>query len=353
MNQKHVDILNKGAKTWNAWRKENPEIIPDLSNYYFVYAKDEVPDLNGVNLSHANLKGAYIQGNDRDWPDEYAPFFENSNFEFADLSESYMFRTKFNNANLRNTNLTNANIQSTGFNGTDLSFANFSGAEIKWSGFANARLESTNFEGATLIDINFPDAKSWSPIIDEKTTASGIILDSKKESQISIDDLELSHAFSLMLDMINVATEKVVLILGRFYKERKEILDAIRNELRDKGFIALVFDFEKPARRDITETVSLLAHLSRFVVADITDAKSIPQELQAVVPNLPSVVFLPILQSDMVEYAMYEHFRRYEWVLPIFYYDNKEHLISSIENNIINPAITKSDELLKRRDINN
>jgi len=245
--------------------------------------------------------------------------------------------------------LTNSNIQSTEFNGTDLSFANFSSAEIKWSGFANARLESTNFEGATLIDINFPDAKSWSPIIDEKTTASGISLDSKKENQISIDDLELSHAFSLMLDMINVATEKVVLILGRFYKERKEILDAIRTELRGKGFIALVFDFEGPARRDITETVSLLAHLSRFVVADITDAKSIPQELQAVVPNLPSVVFLPILQTDMKEYAMYEHFRRYEWVLPIFYYDNKEHLVSSIENNIINPAITKSDELLKRR----
>ena len=158
MNQKHVDILNKGAKIWNAWRKENPEVIPDLSNHNFVYAEDEVPHLNGVDLSHANLKGAYIQGNDRDWPDEYAPFFENSNLEFADLSESYMFRTNFNNANLRNANLANARIQSTGFNGTDLSFADFSGAEIKSTSFANARLESTDFEGATFIDVNFPNA---------------------------------------------------------------------------------------------------------------------------------------------------------------------------------------------------
>jgi len=66
-----------------------------------------------------------------------------------------------------------------------------------------------------------------------------------------------------------------VLILGRFAPERKAILDAIRDALRTRDYLPVLFDFEKPSSRDITETVSTLAHMARFVIADITDAKSI------------------------------------------------------------------------------
>jgi len=67
----------------------------------------------------------------------------------------------------------------------------------------------------------------------------------------------------------------VVLILGRFTDERKAVLDALREELRKRDYLPILFDFDVPARRDITETMSLLARMARFVVADITDAKSI------------------------------------------------------------------------------
>jgi hypothetical protein len=29
-NEEHVAILKKGVKAWNAWRDENPNILPDL-----------------------------------------------------------------------------------------------------------------------------------------------------------------------------------------------------------------------------------------------------------------------------------------------------------------------------------
>src|SRR6266566_9179534 len=106
--------------------------------------------------------------------------------------------------------------------------------------------------------------------------------------------------------------------------------------------------FNKPARRDITETVSTLAHMARFVIADITDAKSIPQELMTIVPNLPSVPVLPLILNSQHEYGMFEHFTRFPWVLPLYRYMDEVSLLHSLKEKIIAPAEQKAQELAKR-----
>ncbi|QKQ25482.1 hypothetical protein [Candidatus Reidiella endopervernicosa] len=102
----------------------------------------------------------------------------------------------------------------------------------------------------------------------------------------------------------------------------------------------MLFDFEVPATRDITETVITLATLSKFIVADLSDPRSIPQELTAIIPHLPSVPVQPILESSSEEYGMFEHFKKYQWVLPIVTYESGslsvlvDHVVDSCEEHL-------------------
>ena len=105
--------------------------------------------------------------------------------------------------------------------------------------------------------------------------------------------------------VIDTITSKAVLILGRFSEDRKPILDALRDAFRDRGFLPIVFDFERPKDRDFTETMMTLAGMSYFVLADITNPKSAPLELQAAVPNY-MIPFVPILQDGEPAFSMFE-----------------------------------------------
>jgi hypothetical protein len=88
-----------------------------------------------------------------------------------------------------------------------------------------------------------------------------------------------------------------VLLLGRFTEGRIEILERLREELRKRDFLPIIFNFDKPETKNFTETVRLLAGMSRFVIVDITNPRSAPLELQATVPEC-MVPFVPILDKN-------------------------------------------------------
>src|ERR1700692_1024785 len=103
----------------------------------------------------------------------------------------------------------------------------------------------------------------------------------------------------------------------------------------------MVFIFDKPETKDVTETVRLLANLSHFVIVDITNPKSAPLELQATVPDY-MIPFVPILQEGEPAFSMFVNLQtKYDWVLNSLVYDSSQSLIDVLDDAVINPALGK------------
>jgi uncharacterized protein YjbI with pentapeptide repeats len=52
-NEEHVALLKQGLAAWTAWRRENPNILPDLSGADLRGADLDEADLDDTNLHHA------------------------------------------------------------------------------------------------------------------------------------------------------------------------------------------------------------------------------------------------------------------------------------------------------------
>ena len=79
----------------------------------------------------------------------------------------------------------------------------------------------------------------------------------------------------------------------------------------------MLFDFERPKERDLIETIKLLAGLSLFVIADVTNPRSTPQELETIPRQTFQVpIFVSIVQEPAREFSTFAGLMKYSWVLP-------------------------------------
>jgi hypothetical protein len=137
-----------------------------------------------------------------------------------------------------------------------------------------------------------------------------------------------------------------VLILGRFTPERKAVLDALRIELRQRGYLPILFDLERSTTQDFTETIKILVDMSLFVIADISNPKSSPLELQATIPDY-MVPFVLIIQEGEEPFAVFNDLpiEHKKWVLAPLKYDSINGLIGVLEEAIINPALELHNDI--------
>jgi len=306
--KEHLALLKRGVKAWNTWRAHNPQIKPALDDVVLF-----MKDLRKINLENASL-----------------------------------FRARIQRSDLRGANLRNANLNGARLDWTNLSRADLSGANLMRSVLINTDLSEATLTGCRIFGIS-----AWGVKL-ERAHQSNLVITRGVRQPIRVDDLEVAQFIYLLLsrqklrNVITTLGEKAVLILG-WFTERKELLDAIADKLRSLGYIPMIFDFERPTDRDLTETVKVLAGLSRFVIADITNPRSVPLELQATVPDY-MIPFVTMLQRGQPAFGMFDDLpNKYRWALPLLEYNTSESLLSTFEQKVIAPALRKVNALRRQK----
>ena len=398
-NPDHIALLKKGVVAWNKWRDEKPDIIPQLRG----------ASLGGGNLNGADLSRVDLTGADLNAANLRKARLTRANLSGANLSGANLSGADLCEANLTEASLTEANLRGAVLSGADLSGADLSKARphrgepqrgapqqgephrgepqqgqpqrgepqrggpqratsranLTGANLSGANLNGADLEAATLVDTDLTGAdltgcriygvSAWGLKL-ERTKQQNLVITPRDEPEITVDNIEVAQFIYLLLhnekirDVIDTIGKKGVLLLGRFTEGRIEILERLREKLRSLGFVPMVFNFDKPETKDFTETVRLLANLSRFVIVDITNPRSTPLELQATVPDY-MVPFVPILEEGEDPFAMFVDLQnKYDWVLePVIGYSSVDRLIEVMEDKIVRPAEAKFNQLLARR----
>jgi uncharacterized protein YjbI with pentapeptide repeats len=363
-DKNQVEVIKLGVEAWAKWRRNHSSESIDLLG-----SKFNLENLAGINLGFTSINKVNF----------YGANLRNANFREAtgtadfsdaclinaDFSGSKLAETNFHGANLSGANFSKAYLGRVNFSNTNLTNAIFHAADLYRANLTNANLLGANLSRALLVEsileqtqISNCDVYGISvwDVKGEPREQENLRITRVNESVITVDNLQVAQFVYLLINRKNLRnvldsiTSKVVLILGRFTPERKKILDVISNELRKYNLLPIIFDFERPADRDFTETIKTLAGISLFIIADITSPKSSPLELQATVPDY-QIPFVPIIQAGEEPFSMLNDLiGKYRWVLqPVLKYSSSDNLLQGFKEAIIDRAWKKHQELQKEK----
>jgi Pentapeptide repeats (8 copies) len=312
-NSEQLALVKRPVAEWNQWRSDNPDVVPDLSR---------------ASLFRQNLTGANLS---------------NCEFNNADLSEAKLVAAKLIGANLRGARLCNGDLMRADLTGADLT-----GANLSYCRFVRTKVEKASFSNCYIYGISVWGSDG------EPQDELNLVITPDSEPILTVDYLDVAQFVYLILhnekirSVIQTIGRKAVLILGRFTTERKAVLEAIREEIRKLGYLPILFTFDPLTSQTTMETVSTLAHLSRFVIADLTDTKSIIGELERIVTSLPSLPVQPLLHASCELYGMADSILVREMVSPLLRYNNLNDLFGSLLERVVGPAETKAAEFETR-----
>jgi uncharacterized protein YjbI with pentapeptide repeats len=209
-NPEHLAILKQGVDGWNEWRKENPNLLPDLA-VASLHGEDLASvDLSGANLNGAhlaeahliegNLQGAHLDGAHLYWAVLEGAHLDGAHLNGAHLDQADLHQVNLNGASLhgaslRMASLDEAHLIRANLSRADLYGANLYGANLYGAILDRAILDRANFSNAQLERVNFMSARMWWTVLGavDLSTARGLdqVLH-RGPSIIGIDTLYLS-----------------------------------------------------------------------------------------------------------------------------------------------------------------
>lgn len=371
-NRQHAELLRSGVGAWNSNRPEWPDLRGEnfsgldlagaqldgsvLTDASLANARLDGASLRGVFLSGTDLSGASLRGANLYYARLVRSTLSGGMLDDASLVGVTLDGSNLAGASLRGANLTAAHMRGTDLTGADLSRARLVSASLMLSNLNGATLTEAELSGATLVQTKIHGATfdrarvygiaAWDL---EGRPQSSDELFINREGSVTVSDLKIAQFIYLMLEndevrgIIDAMTSRVVLILGRFTAERKAVLDALRAELRHRNRVPIVFDFAVPEARNVTETVGLLANMARYVIADLSDPRSVQQELQSFVRDV-AVPVQPIIAEGQDPWSMFSDLgRRYHWVLKPYVYKDCASLVASLDLVIEGPEAKRID----------
>lgn len=317
--------------------------------------------LKQVNLNEASLDDTMLREADLSFASLDRATLVKANLTRANLYYAILAHADLRDANLNSAYLAHANLQGANLSHAYLTEVNFTCATLQQAHLDNTNLKraifvETDLRQADLSDSFIHGISSWDVQL-EGTNQQNLIITSRNQTELTVDNLEVAQFIYLLLnnpkirDVIDTVAKKAVLILGRFTPERKATLEAIRMALRIQGYLPILFDFPKPDSQDLTGTVSTLANISRFIIADLTDPSCSPYEIGLIAPYMKPIK--PLFQPSKAarhEFAMFQDLRkRCPWVLPIYRYKDYETLLASLQEKVIEPAEQRVQMLEKKK----
>ena len=392
VNQEHSALLRRSiAKRnmaiWNAWREQYPLVEPDLSkarltgtylrgadfsrvcftgthlirtdlssadlsDAHLIRASLKEADLTGADLTGANLSNASIINGCLQEANLSGADLINVNLHGANLCEANL-----SGANLKGANLVNADLRRANLRGANLSGANLSGANLNEAFLIHTNLRNANLTACSVYGTYLQDSQL------EGATQHNLIITPANVPTISVDTLPFAQFIALLLkhqglcEIIDIIAKKAVLILGSFPSERQAVLDVLQETLREYSYVPVFFDLQESKRKDLLETMNTLAHLSSFIIADLSGLWSTLDELTAVVPlsNSPLIVIFQTpheQQNGQIRHTdtQSDNLSANTRVLDVHPYADHQALLAPLKSSIIHAAERKANRsVLKQK----
>jgi len=346
----YIALLKSGTDKWDLERTSNPAFRPILRDVNFVAEFGgpgffDLPEFAGVDFSNSDMSMASLRN-----CMFFDCSFDDAHLTYTDLVDAYFVNCTFRRTCMRVSKIGDAKFEECVFEDCDMSYCSAEETSFKGSTFTNTRMEHmslvhTDFSDTKLDECFLYGISSWDLNL-ENSVQKNLVITPDDAPSVTVDNIELAQFLYLMInnerlrDVINTITSKVVLVLGNFSPKRKAVLNQIREHLKTQDVIPVIFDFEKPSTHNLTETVRTIASMSKYVIVDLSDPRSVPHELASVTPHLPSVRFYPIIERGEKTFGMFADYSDYPWIRPL-----KEYNVDEVET-VIEQIILEENSVM-------
>jgi curved DNA-binding protein CbpA len=155
-----LEKLCQGPRTWNDWRAESPERIPDLRNLRLTLSQRQFGPSNGgpVNLQDTDLEGAELRHAN----------LTGAQMAYANLVAADLVHARLNDADLTGADLTDAMLDHADLTGARLDRAILIGASLGDArGLTQAQVDAAYGDASTVVPASVMPPASWFPPVED------------------------------------------------------------------------------------------------------------------------------------------------------------------------------------------